>query len=183
MRRLGWFLYRKMPSQSLFRRHSSAPSPRGKVFGCPKRRMNCQPRVYALGRLIIAPTSTVENGEPTQLPDFRQKLRWLFIKCQRFRRTTCSTIESVETVCLPHATGGPKSRKLHQCEFVGLTHVSPPNPRIKARFQRAALEPFGVSFFHIFLHAKKDMATGGRSEKRMPVKTRKKRYRPRRAQD
>ena len=91
--------------------------------------------------------------------------------------------ESVETVCLPHATDGPKSRKLHYGELVGPAHVSPPNPRIKARIQRAALEPFGVSFFHIFLHAKKDMATGGRSEKRMPVKTRKKRYRPRRAQD
>ena len=66
---------------------------------------------------------------------------------------------------------GPKSRKLHQCEFVGRPHVSPPNPRIKARFQRAALEPFGLSFFHIFLQTKKDMATGGRTEKRMPVKT------------
>ena len=65
--------------------------------------------------------------------------------------------------------GGPKSRKLHQCELVGPTHVSPPNPRIKARFQRVALEPFGVSFFHIFLHAKKDMAPGGPTEKRMPV--------------
>ena len=57
---------------------------------------------------------------------------------------------------------GPKSRKLHYGEFVGRGHVSPPNPRIKARFQRAALEPFGVSFFDIFLHAKKDIATGGR---------------------
>ena len=34
---------------------------------------------------------------------------------------------------------GPKSRKMHYGEFVGLTHVSPPNPRIKARIQRAAL--------------------------------------------
>ena len=66
---------------------------------------------------------------------------------------------------------GPKSRKLHQCELVGRKYVSPPNPRIKARFQRAALEPFGLSFFHIFLQTKKDMATGGRTEKRMPVKT------------
>ena len=61
-----------------------------------------------------------------------------------------------------HATDGPKSRKLHQCEFVEPRHVSPPNPRIKARFQRAALEPFGVSFFDIFLHAKKDIAVGDR---------------------
>ena len=86
---------------------------------------------------------------------------------------------------------GPKSRKLHQCELVGPTHVSPPNPRIKARFQRAALEPFGVSFSSIFLHEKKDgvpegrrisreegknekqndCVPGGPTEKRMPVKT------------
>ena len=56
----------------------------------------------------------------------------------------------------------PKSRKLHLGEFVGSTHVSPPIPRIKARFQRAASEPFGVSFSSIFLHEKKDGATGGR---------------------
>ena len=82
-----------------------------------------------------------------------------------------STHESVETVCLPHATDGPKSRKLHYGEYVGPTHVSPPNPRIKARFQRAALEPFGVSFFHIFLHAKKDMAVGDRRKSREAYKT------------
>ena len=63
---------------------------------------------------------------------------------------------------LAHATGGPKSRKLHYGEYVGPTHVSPPNPRIKARFQRAALEPFGVSFSSIFLHEKKDGVPEGR---------------------
>ena len=88
-----------------------------------------------------------------------------------------------------HATDGPKSRKLHYGEYVGPTHVSPPNPRIKARFQRAALEPFGVSFSSIFLHEKKDgvpegrrisrekgknekqndCVPGGPTEKRMPV--------------
>ena len=73
---------------------------------------------------------------------------------------------------------GPKSRKLHYGEFVGRGHVSPPNPRIKARFQRAALEPFGVSFSSIFLHEKKDGATGGRLEKRMPVKTQNKTIAP-----
>ena len=60
----------------------------------------------------------------------------------------------------------PKSRKLHYGEFVGSTHVSPPIPRIKARFQRAASEPFGVSFSSIFLHEKKDGATGGRQLRR-----------------
>ena len=86
---------------------------------------------------------------------------------------------------------GPKSRKLHYGELVGPTHVSPHNPRMKAGFQRAALEPFGVSFSSIFLHEKKDgvpegrrisreegknekqndCAPGGPTEKRMPVKT------------
>ena len=51
---------------------------------------------------------------------------------------------------------GPKSRKLHYGEYVGPTHVSPPNPRIKARFQRAALEPFGTPFSPIFRRATKD---------------------------
>mgnify|MGYP006919025281 CR=1 FL=1 len=40
------------------------------------------------------------------------------------------------------------------------------------------MEPFGVSFFHIFLHAKKDMAPGGPTEKRMPVKTQNKTIAP-----
>ena len=84
--------------------------PSGKVFGCPKRR-------------------THNQNHPT----FDHKLSWLFFKCQRFRRSACSTHESVETVCLPHATDGPKSRKLHYGEYVGPTHVSPPNPRIKSQ--------------------------------------------------
>ena len=95
-------------------------------------------------------------------PTSDYKLSWLFLKCQRFRRSWSSTIESVETVCLPHATDGPKSRKLHYGEFVGRPHVSPPNPRIKARIQRAALEPFGTPFSPIFRRATKDGATGGR---------------------
>ena len=72
---------------------------------------------------------------------------------------------------LVHATDGPKSRKLHYGEYVGPTHVSPPNPRIKARFQRAALEPFGVSFSSIFLHEKKDGAVGDRRLSREVGKT------------
>ena len=98
-------------------------------------------------------------------------------------RTTSSTIESVEAVRAPrallpamlcisvraeHATDGPKSRKLHLGEFVKNTHVSPPNPRIKARFQRAASEPFGCSFPSFCQHRKG--ATGGR---RMPNAARK----------
>ena len=50
---------------------------------------------------------------------------------------------------------------MHQCELVGPKYVSPPFPRIKAGFQRAALKPFGVSFSTIFLHEKKDGAPGG----------------------
>ena len=49
--------------------------PSGKVFGCPKRRMH-------------------NRNHPTS----DNKLRWLFIKCRRFCRTWCSTIESVEAV-------------------------------------------------------------------------------------
>ena len=102
----------------------------------------------------------------------------------RIRRTTCITIESGGSSAfgneLPKKGGawlsgeavqanttgtppdGPKSRKLHYGESVGRKYVSPPSPVLKASFQRAALEPFGVSFFDIFLHAKKDVATGGR---------------------
>ena len=38
-------------------------------------------------------------------PTFDHKLRRLFLKCQRFRRTTCSTIESVEAVRSTPRTG------------------------------------------------------------------------------
>ena len=70
-----------------------------------------------------------------------------------------------------HATDGPKSRKLHYGEYVQTTHVSPPNPRIKSGFQRAAWEPFGTPFSPIFRRATKDGATGGPTEKRISVKT------------
>ena len=94
-------------------------------------------------------------------PDFRLQIRLDILSVP----TISPQLEQYNRVrgnSAKHATGGPKSRKLHYGEFVGLTYVSPPNPRIKARFQRAALEPFGVSFFDIFLHAKKDIAPGGR---------------------
>ena len=44
--------------------------------------------------------------------------------------------------------------------------TSPLIPPYKSGFQRAAWEPFGVSFSDIFLHAKKDVAAGGRSFRR-----------------
>ena len=53
---------------------------------------------------------TVENQTLHNHPTSDYKLGRLFLKCQRFRRTWCSKHESVETVCLPHATDGPKSR-------------------------------------------------------------------------
>ena len=46
-----------------------------------------------------------------------------------------------------HATDGPKSRKLHYGEYVGLTHVSPPNPRIKSQNPKGG---FGALWF-VFL--------------------------------
>ena len=42
---------------------------------------------------------------------------------------------------------GPKSRKLHQCEFVGPTHVSPHNPRIKSQIPKGG---FGA-LWRVFL--------------------------------
>ena len=85
--------------------------------------------------------------------------RWLFHKCQPLIRSTCST----------ERQGNKRSAAADLIASIafrrtgGRTHVSPPNPRIKARIQRAASEPFGVSFFDIFLHAKKDIAPGGTS--------------------
>ena len=118
-------------------------------------------------------------------PTSRFAKRRLFFECQRFRRTWSSTQESGGSSacnrkarckkvvlgfpaepCKANTTGTPsdepKSRKMHQCELVERYVRLPSFPRIKARFQRAALEPFGVSFSSIFLHEKKDGATGGR---------------------
>ena len=116
----------------------------------------------------------------SQPPNFRLQIKLVILsvptnspQLEQYNRVRGSSAE--------HATDGPKSRKLHYGELVGRGHVSPPNPRIKARFQRAALEPFGLSFSPIFLQTKKDGATGGRSEKRMPVKTQNRKITPRRA--
>ena len=91
----------------------------------------------------------------TQPPNFRPQIRLVILSVPtisphyvQYNRVRGSSAE--------HATDGPKSRKLHYGEYVGPTHVSPPNPRIKARFQRAALEPFGTPFSPIFRRATKD---------------------------
>ena len=98
--------------------------PSGKVFGCPKRRTHNRNH----------PTSDYKSG-------------WLFLKCQRFRRSWSSTIESVEAVCLPHATDGPKSRKLHQCEFVEKSARLPSKPPYKSQNPKGG---FGAPW-HAFL--------------------------------
>ena len=110
-----------------------------------------------------------KNERFTQPPNFRLQIKLVILSVP----TNSPQLEQYNRVrgnSAKHATGGPKSRKLHYGEYVGPTHVSPPNPRIKARFQRAALEPFGLSFSPIFLQTKKDMATGGRWSRRAPGK-------------
>ena len=87
-------------------------------------------------------------------PTSRFAKRWLFFECQLFICSSCSWQESggssacgneiaAKRRCLAFPaepckadTAGtppdePKSRKMHQCEHVESTHVSPPNPRIK----------------------------------------------------
>ena len=104
---------------------------------------------------------TVENPAVPQPPDCRVCTTPVILKVPTFL-PQMEQYNRVRGSSAEHATDGPKSRKLHYGEYVGRPHVSPPNPRIKARIQRAALEPFGLSFFHIFLQTKKDMAVGDR---------------------
>ena len=73
-------------------------------------------------------------------PTSDHKLRRLFFQCQRFRRTTCSKHESVETVRSTPRTGLNRvnctrraRRKSPWGKLVGRSHVSPPNPRIKSQ--------------------------------------------------
>ena len=47
-----------------------------------------------------------------------------------------STIESVDTVCLPHATDGPKSRKLHPGAHVEKSARLPSEPPYKSQFPK-----------------------------------------------
>ena len=89
---------------------------------------------------------TVENQTLRNHPTSDHKLGRLFFQCQRFRRSWSSTIESVEAVRSTPRTGLNRvnctrraRRKSPWGKFVGRPHVSPPSPRIKARFQRAAL--------------------------------------------
>ena len=73
--------------------------------------------------------------------------------------------ESVEAVCL-HTPRTGLNRV--NCTNANTYRVgtSPLIPPYKSGLQRAALKPFGVSFSDIFLHAKKDVAAGGRSFRR-----------------
>ena len=89
----------------------------------------------------------VEWLELTQPPNFRLQISWLFFQCQRFRRSWSSTIESVEAVCLPHATDGPKSRKLHLGEYVEKSARLPSEPPYKSKIPKGG---FGA-LWHAFL--------------------------------
>ena len=62
----------------------------------------------------------------------------------------------------PNASGFGGERRSN-----GMTELLP----LKAKRRMWSLRRRGVSFSTIFLQTKKDGATGGRSEKRMPVKT------------
>ena len=127
--------------------------------------------------LASACCTAVELMALSQPPNFRPQIRLVILSVPTFS-PHYEQYNRVRGNSAKHATDGPKSRKLHYGEYVGPTHVSPPNPRIKARFQRAALEPFGVSFFDIFLHAKKDIATGGRRSSRASSKNVKRKTQP-----
>ena len=96
-------------------------------------------------------------------PTSNYPLRWLFFQCQRFRRSRCST----------ERRGDKRSAEADLIASIApmrtrRTCVRLPSypPYKKARFQRAALEPFGLSFSPIFLQTKKDRATGGRRSRR-----------------
>ena len=109
-------------------------------------------------------------GCPGRTKDLRNhptsdyKLGRFFFQCQRFCRTWCSTIESVEAVRSTPRTGLNRVNCTNANTYrVGTSPLIPP---YKSGFQRAALKPFGVSFSDIFLHAKKDVAAGGRSFRR-----------------
>ena len=67
-----------------------------------------------------------------QPPDFRLQIKLVILKVSTFSPHYVQ-YNRVRGNSAKHATDGPKSRKLHQCELVGPTHVSPPNPRIKSQ--------------------------------------------------
>ena len=112
------------------------------------------------------PLASACCGCPRRTKDLRNhptsdyKLGRFFFQCQRFCRTCCSTIESVEAVRSTPRTGLNRVNCItaNTCKL----RTSPLIPPYKSGFQRAAWEPFGVSFSDIFLHAKKDVAAGGR---------------------
>ena len=124
--------------------------PSGKVFGCPKRRMhnrNHPTSDYKLSWLFIkcrrfrrSWSSTIESVEAVQKGAPAKAQQSGFGGERRSSGTTeLLPRKAKRRMWSLRRRDGPKSRKLHQCEFVGRPHVSPPNPRIKARFQRAAL--------------------------------------------
>ena len=79
------------------------------------------------------------------------------------KRKRLVSAQPQETTASGTPSDEPKSRKLHQCELVGSTHVSPPNPRIKSQNPKGG---FGA-LWRVFLRY---------------LSSRKERYRPRRDQ-
>ena len=86
----------------------------------------------AVGSALGVRCGAVEWVELTQPPNFRLQIKLVILsvptnspQCVRYNRVRGNSAE--------HATDGPKSRKLHQCEHVQSRHVSPPNPRIKSQ--------------------------------------------------
>ena len=67
----------------------------------------------------------------SQPPAFRLQIRPVILSVPTFSPQLEQYNRVRGNSVLAHATDGPKSRKLHQCELVGPTHVSPPSPRIK----------------------------------------------------
>ena len=110
------------------------------------------------------PLASACCGCPRRTKDLRNhptadyKSGRLFSKCQRFCRTWCSTIESVEAV----QKGGPAEAQQSgfggERRSSGATELLP----LKAKRRMWSLRRRGTPFFHIFRRATKDMATGGR---------------------
>ena len=110
------------------------------------------------------PLASACCGCPRRTKDLRNhptsdyKLGRFFFQCQRFCRTCCSTIESVEAV----QKGGPAEAQQSgfggERRSSGATELLP----LKAKRRMWSLRRRGVSFSDIFLHAKKDVAAGDR---------------------
>ena len=102
---------------------------RNGAFDAIKSRMACSALLpCALRAALLRKTARL-----TQPPDFRPQITPVILKVPTISPHYVQYNRVRGNSVLAHATDGPKSRKLHQCEFVGLTHVSPPNPRIKSQ--------------------------------------------------